>query len=147
MARHVGRWLLWWLALFWLWLLLVGEWNGTEVMAAASAGLLGATIVAVATAHARIGGRPRLRDLAASWTVPAMVLVDFWILVAVLVESAVRRRVVRGRFLARRGTPNAFRTYTSMLSPNAYVVDVDREERLVLVHDLVPFRKSEEPAT
>jgi hypothetical protein len=30
-------------------------------------------------------------------------------------------------------------------SPNAYVIDIDRQQNLVLLHDLVPFRKSEEP--
>jgi hypothetical protein len=31
-------------------------------------------------------------------------------------------------------------------SPNAYVVDVDVDEGTVLLHDLVPWRRSEEPA-
>jgi hypothetical protein len=31
-------------------------------------------------------------------------------------------------------------------SPNAYVVDIDPDEDVVLVHDLVPWRRSEEPA-
>ena len=31
-------------------------------------------------------------------------------------------------------------------SPNAYVVEIERERSLVLLHDLLPRRSSEEPA-
>ena len=40
----------------------------------------------------------------------------------------------------------AFLTVVAGYSPNAYVVDVDRETREVLLHDLVPRRESERPA-
>ena len=40
----------------------------------------------------------------------------------------------------------AFTAFVANFSPNAYVVEIDPEQNLVLLHDLVPFRKSEKPA-
>jgi hypothetical protein len=31
-------------------------------------------------------------------------------------------------------------------SPNAFVIEIDAERDTVLIHDLVPWRRSEEPA-
>ena len=156
LGRHVGAWLLWWIALFWLWMLLVGEWNTQELVAAAVA----ATIVATAAEFIRttLGVRFRipLRLVPALATALAMVLVDFALLMAALVRSVVARRVVRGRFVVREleaggDEPQSFgrRAWTILIagySPNAYVIDIDSERNRVLLHDLVPFRKSEEPA-
>lgn len=47
------------------------------------------------------------------------------------------------------GTGQCSRAWTVLLSgysPNAYVVDIDPETNEVLIHDLIPWRKSEEPA-
>ena len=42
--KHVLAWVAWWLALFWLWFLLVGEWNRQELVAAALAATIAATL-------------------------------------------------------------------------------------------------------
>ena len=42
--KHVVAWVAWWLALFWLWMLLVGEGNRVEWVAAAAAAAIGATL-------------------------------------------------------------------------------------------------------
>ena len=39
----------------------------------------------------------------------------------------------------------AWAAWAAQFSPNAYVVEIDPERELVLVHDLVPNRPSEEP--
>jgi hypothetical protein len=36
--------------------------------------------------------------------------------------------------------------FAANFSPNAYVVDVDPHAHTVVLHDLVPYRRSEEPA-
>lgn len=151
--KHVLPWLAWWLALFWLWLLLVGEWNRVEVVAAALAAALAATLAEFARTRTGFAARLSLRDLAVLPKAFGMVFVDFGILVWALVRSAVRRRVVRGEFVSRRGDsalargvgPRAWTVLVSAYSPNAYVVDLDPETRQVLLHDLVPNRASEEP--
>ncbi|MGZ4351967.1 MAG: hypothetical protein ACXVZ4_00355 [Gaiellaceae bacterium] len=154
--RLVPVLLAWWALLFWLWLLLVGEWNSIEWTAAAVAGLVAA--VAAGVVH-RLGLlRFRFR---AGWLAPVprvlwQVVVDFGILVHVLVRTLARRQAPRGVFRAvpfdagpaggelaagRRAVVALLATY----SPNCYVVDVDSEQKLALVHDLVPRRSSESP--
>ena len=153
--KHLVPWVGWWLGLFWLWFLLVGEWNHEEVVAAALAAALAATLAEFARMRTGFAARLSWRDLAVLPKALGMVFVDFGILVWVLLLSAARRRVVRGEFVSReveRGSavtrgvgPRAWAVLVSAYSPNAYVVDLDLEARQVLLHDLVRHRASEEP--
>ena len=155
MRRGVA-WLAWWVGLFWLWMLLVGEWNRIEWIAAACAATVGATVAEAARAAVGSMFRVPLRWVARSWSALPMVFVDFGLLTAALVRSLVTRRVVRGRFVARefpaggddaesRGV-RAWVTIAATYSPNAYVVDIEPERGLVLLHELVPFDESASPA-
>ena len=154
--KHVLPWLTWWLALFWLWFLLVGEWNRQEVIAAAIAATIAATVGEFARTRTGFGARVPLRAAADLPQALGMVFVDFGIVSWALVTSAVRRRVVRGELVTRqleggavtpRGVgPRAWTVLVACYSPNAYVIDVDPEEQRVLLHDLVPHRASERPA-
>jgi hypothetical protein len=150
-------WALWFVALFWLWMFLVGDWNRIEWIAGGCGAAVAATIAELLRRAARVELGVSADVLRASALVFPMVFVDFAILVAVLVRSLAARRVVRGRYVTRSFDPGpkttpagtARRAWTVLLagySPNAYVVDVDVEGRTVLVHDLVPYRRSEEPA-
>jgi hypothetical protein len=140
----------WWLSIFWLWMLLVGEWNRTEWIAGALAATL-TTLIAwlvwrVSGLRVRIPGK----DIAAAWTLPAIILLD---LAAVMAGFVTRRRGVyvtramraSGGSAPRRFGSRGWRAYVTTVPPNAYVVDLDEEQRTVLLHDLVPLRKSEEP--
>lgn len=153
--KHVIPWLAWWLALFWLWFLLVGAWNREEVVAAAIAATVAASLAEFARMRTGFAARLPLRELRVLPVVLGMVLVDFGILVRALLVSAVRRRVVRGEFVSRkvaqgsavtRGVgPRGWTVLVSTYSPNAYVVDLDVDTGEVLLHDLVPRRASERP--
>lgn len=149
--KHVVAWLAWWLALFWLWLLLAGEWNREEAVAAAIAAAIAAALAEFARARTGFATRPSLRDLTSLPRVLGMVFVDFWILAWALLVSVARRRVVRGEFVRRRAAvgrgagPRAWNVLVAAYSPNAYVVDLDPETRQVLLHDLVRHHASEEP--
>jgi multisubunit Na+/H+ antiporter MnhE subunit len=155
-VKHLVAWLAWWVALFWLWLLLAGEWNRQELVAAAVAAAIAATLAEVA--RTRTGLHPRLpaQALVDVPQVLGMVVVDFAIVVWALLVSVGRRRVVRGRIVSReldrgaqaaRGAgPRAWTALAASYSPNAYVLDIEPESRTVLVHDLVPNRSSESPA-
>jgi multisubunit Na+/H+ antiporter MnhE subunit len=129
-----------WLALFWLWLLLAGEWNEQELIAAAGAATVASLFVRRWTA-ARVA-RP--------WGVPAAIVVDFGVLMWALVRSLVRREVVRGEFVRRpvQVEGDGARAWLGLLatySPNAYIVGFDRTRQVVLLHDLVRRRPSERP--
>jgi len=155
-VRHVVRWLGWWLALFWLWMLVAGDWNRIEFLAAICAAAVGASLAESARAALGIGYSLPLNQIRRSLTVPPIILVDFGIVIWVLLRSIARLRVDRGVFLARPFDAGgddvagaAHRAYTVAVagfSPNAYVIDIDRERNEVFLHDLVPFKKSEEPA-
>lgn len=155
--RHVGAWLLWWFAAFWMWMLMSGDWNTIELVAAACAAALTASAAEAVRAIAGLRWRIPARDVASAWSQPYQVVVDFVIVLGALLLGAMRLRMVRGQFFVREFRPargraprrfgsRAWRTYVATISPNAYVVDVDEDERTVLVHDLVPFPKSEQPA-
>jgi hypothetical protein len=155
-SRHVRTWVLWWIALFWLWMLLVGEWNRIELVAAAIVATVGASFAVLVIAVTGVQARVPFDVLRAAWGVPLMIFVDFGILTYALVRSLVTRRIVRGSFRAnsfpaRGDDPDAVgrRALVTILagySPNAYVVDVSRTHNTALVHDLIPNRQSERPA-
>ena len=153
--KHVVPWLAWWLALFWLWFLLVGEWNNEELGAAATAATIAATLAELARTRTGFSARVSPRGLSDLPAALGMVVVDFGILTWTLLESLLRRRVVRGRLVSRevegravgaRGVgPRAWTVLLASYSPNAYPIDVDPETQTVLLHDLVPYRPSERP--
>ena len=149
--KHVLAWVAWWVPLFWLWFLLVGEWNGEEIVAAAIAATVAATLAEFARVRTGFAARIPLRGLADLPQALGMVFVDFGIVAWALVVSVARRRVVRGEFVSRKSAvadgvgPRAWAVLVSSYSPNAYVVDLDPATRQVLLHDLVPHRASERP--
>jgi hypothetical protein len=126
-------------------MLLVGEWNHIEWIAAASAATVAATVAEIARTRVGAGVRVPLDWVAKAWTVPAMILVDF----GIVMWALFRRR--RGRLIERPSPATgssgirAWANLTANYSPNSFIVDLDPESRTVLVHDLLPFRKSEEP--
>jgi len=153
---RLGAWTTWWLALFWLWLLLVGDWNRIDLIGAACGAAVAATVaerVRVAARQPLVFPLDRLRTVA---RMPAIVVADFGVLMWALLRSLAQRRVVRGAFVTRsfdagaRTTPRgqAHRAWTVLVagfSPNAYVIEIDDERNTVLLHDLVAWRRSEEP--
>ena len=153
--KHVAAWVAWWIALFWFWLLLVGQWNREEVIAAALAATVAASLAELARARTGFSARIPLSALADLPKALGMVVVDFGILGRALVVSVVRRKAVRGELFTRELTersradgtgPRAWTTIVASYSPNAFVLDIDPETRLVVLHDLVRHRASEEPA-
>jgi multisubunit Na+/H+ antiporter MnhE subunit len=141
-VRHALAWLI----LFWLWLLLVGEWNRDQWIAAAVAATVATAIGSVARRHASVDVPLPAAWMRKAWTLPVMVVVDF----AILMWALVRRK--RGVWV-RRPLPGdvshpALRAWLSVAatySPNAYVVAIDADDGVVLLHDLVRNRSSESP--
>jgi hypothetical protein len=155
-VRRVLYWVGWWLLLFWFWILLAGEWDATEWVAAAGAAAVGASLGELARVRTGVAARLPRRAFHDVPLVLVAVVVDFGILAWALVVSAARREVVHGAFrsheLETGGDDPAgvgLRAWTEVAatySPNAYVVEIEAERGLVLLHDLVPRRSSESPA-
>jgi hypothetical protein len=155
-VKHVLPWLAWWVALFWLWFLIVGVWNREQLVAAAIAATNAASVAEFARVRTGFAASLPLRVLAKLPQALGMVVVDFGILAWALLAGIARRRIVRGELVSRElprdswvtqgPGPRAWAVLVASFSPNAYVVDADPEERHVLFHDLVPNRRSESPA-
>jgi multisubunit Na+/H+ antiporter MnhE subunit len=155
--RRPLAWALWFVAFFWIWMLLVGDWNRVEWIAGTIVAAVAATIAELLRASTRMQLLVPLDVLRKSALVLPMVFVDFGILVVALARSLATGRVTRGQYVSRPIDPGpkttsagvARRAWIVLLagySPNAYVVDIDAERETVLLHDLVPYRRSEEPA-
>jgi hypothetical protein len=155
-VRHAGAWLAW-VALLWsLWMLLVGEWTKVEIVAASCAAVVVAAFAeAVRAKDVGAVGVP-LRWLGRAKSVPLMVVADFGVITWELARAVVGGRRVEGSFRAKPfpsdrsqaegASVRAWVTLAAGYSPNAYVVDIDSEEGLVLLHRLAPIAASEEPA-
>lgn len=153
--KHVVGWIAWWLALFWLWLLLVGQWNREQLVAAALAAAIAAAVAEFARSRTGFGAPLPLHLLLDLPKALAMVVVDFGIIAWTLLAGVARGRIVRGKLVSRElphGSwvaqgpgPRAWTVLVASFSPNAYVIDVDPDSRVVLLHDLVPYRASEKP--
>lgn len=157
MLRAAAAWTLWWIGLFWLWMLFVGDWNHIEWIGGAAVAAVAATVAEIGRALAGVSLEPSLLRIKASPKAWLVVFADFGIVMYALFRSLVLREVVRGRYIVRKTdagektTPRgvAHRAWTVLVagySPNAYVVDIDPDDETVLLHDLIPWRKSEEPA-
>jgi multisubunit Na+/H+ antiporter MnhE subunit len=150
-VRSVASWICWLALLTGLWLLFVGAFDRVDVVA----GILAAAVAATAAEVVRRQGLLRFRLepswVAGAWQVPFRIFSQF-----VAVSAAALRTVVRRRKPFRSGFKTlplhapgdeaaaagrrAWATWVFTLSPNAYVVEVDRGARQALVHVLLLSR-------
>ncbi|WP_324788268.1 hypothetical protein [Streptomyces sp. H51] len=150
-GRRAAAALVWWCALFPLWFLFTGQFDVLTALWAAGAACAAAAGAVLVTGRLS-AGRPRLRWVAGLPRAARQTVLDFGVVTAVLVRSvATGRRGPVGRFVRRqapaagRGPAAAWPTLLATYSPNAYVLDVDPDSGRVLLHDLCPRGKSEEP--
>jgi len=144
-VRHVAAWLLFFAALWSLWLLLAGEWNKTQWVAAAAAATIGATVGEIARMRAGASAAAPLGTLGAVPGALAMVFVDFAIVVAALFRRADGSFLETETEVGGSQPERAWAAYLATLSANAYVLDVDAERKTALTHHLVPYAKSQDP--
>jgi multisubunit Na+/H+ antiporter MnhE subunit len=149
-------WLILWVALFLAWLLFSGDVNRIEVIAAACAATVAATIGEIARTQAGVRAAVPLRLVVPMLRALVQVVPDFGYLVWALALSAVRREVVRGTTKRRAfhdigDDPRAVGAragalWSANLSPNAIAIDIDRGKHESIVHDVIVNRGSERPA-
>lgn len=148
MVRSVASWSCWLALLTGLWLLYVGAFDRVDVVA----GILAAAVAATAAEVVRRQGLLRFRLepqwVMSAWRVPFRIFWEFGLATVAFGRTLVRRRKpFRSGFetvpLPAAGDEPGFRAWAAWaftLSPNAYVVDVDRGARQTLVHALLLSR-------
>jgi hypothetical protein len=137
--------------LFWAWLFFNGQWTQTELIAAGCAGAIGAMSVQVIRRCGFQKVHFRAEHLRRLWR-PLWEIFPQFLYVA---AEAFRGR--RGSFVADRAAgatgrddpvgraERVFLVYADTLSPNDYVVEVDRERKEALRHLLVRGRLTDLP--
>jgi multisubunit Na+/H+ antiporter MnhE subunit len=148
--RPLGQvvfWVVWWIILTGLWIPLAFDVMVPELVAGMVAAAAGATLATAVRAQRLISFRPRLRWALRLWRLPSQVVLDTGILIAVLWRRLVMRQPVSGSFRAipfravaenpEADARRALAATIGSIAPNTYVVDIDEDSELILVHQLV----------
>jgi multisubunit Na+/H+ antiporter MnhE subunit len=148
---YLAQWFVWFVALMSLWLLLTGTFDLQEVGIGVAASGIAAVVAVIAAAKQIIRIHLRPAWLRALPSLLTRVVVDNWVVLALLVRVLAGRGEVRGEFRALRFDPGgddalsatrrALITAAVSLSPNSYVVGIDREAGIILCHQLIPSSK------
>ena len=138
-VKHAAPLLFWFVALWWFWMLLVGDWNRQEWIAAACVAAVAAAVGEVARARAGAHPTEGIGRAVELYLVVPLVVVDFALLSWALLRALLTGRIPDGSFRDCEAS-NPWSALIATFSPNAYVVD---EHEL---HRLMPFAKSEDPA-
>ncbi len=142
-------WAVTWVILTGLYLLLVVDSiDMSELITGIVAAAVGATAATAVRSQRLVVFRPRLRWALGLWRLPLQATLDTGILVAVLWRRLVLRRPVGGSFRAvpfratgedpEAAARRAVAKGVGSFAPNTYVLDIDRDHELILVHQLVP---------
>ncbi len=150
-ARRAGSWLVWWVMMMAFWVMLDDSLATDELLAGAGAAALAALLAELVTYQAATRFRMRLK-----WLVPALRLPGEVARDMVIVYRALWRCVVHGEqppsaFLelpARFGddTPEGVTRRTLLvggasIAPNTFVLGLDSERDVMVVHRLVAGRE------
>src|SRR5829696_661424 len=141
-------WVVWWILLTGLWIPLAFEVAVPELVAGAIAAAAGATLATAVRAQRLISFRPQLRWALRLWRLPLQVVLDTGLLVVVLWSRLVMRQPISSSFRAipfravgenpEANAKRAIAVTVGSFAPNTYVIDVDQDYELILVHQLVP---------
>lgn len=136
-----------WVGFSLLWLVFAFQPTAIEIFAGAAASALTVLALQVTLRSESLCFQPRLRWLAQAWRLPGMIGIDLWIVLKALVRLVLRapsHGVFRlGRFNATaENCPAAAQRALTILylstSPNSVVIQIDRENANMLIHQLEP---------
>jgi multisubunit Na+/H+ antiporter MnhE subunit len=148
MTRRIKFWVAWCVPLVGLWLAFVSTLDRNEVLLGLAAAALGATAQELVNAQDLVRFRLEPRWLRGLWRLPGQALADTWRL-TVLLWRQLRGQAVGGSFRtlpyrappedqARANARKALITAVVSVTPNTYVVGIEGDDRLILVHQLLP---------
>ena len=134
--------LLWWLALFGWWVVLVGTNAGSELIAAGCAALVAALLAAGVRRQRLLRFRFEARWLAKTLKVPWNILRELGVVVRHVSSRYRALAFPTGGQDATSAGRRAVASVADAVSPNAFPVDMDRERKAVLHHELDPRHAS-----
>jgi multisubunit Na+/H+ antiporter MnhE subunit len=149
MARRFAPPLLWLLSLMGLWMLYVVSTAPPEIVLGAASALVAAGFVLVLRSQTGPLAPPKLRWLAGSLVLVPRLFTDTAVVFAALFRQLFRGHRAIGAFRVVRyggqspdeltaAAADAFLIAANSITPNTIVLDVDRLEGLVLLHQLAP---------
>jgi len=156
-ARRATAWLAWWVVLMSLWVILDDSIALDELLAGAGAAALAALLAELAGYQAATRLRPRAEWLGRALTLPGQVARD-----TVTVFAALYRKLARGEEPASgfRALPVRYgddsmegKTRRALLvggqsvAPNTFVLGIDGEAEVMIVHQLVVSSGPQEPSS
>jgi multisubunit Na+/H+ antiporter MnhE subunit len=157
-SRRVATWFTWWVLLMSLWVAVDDSLAGDELLAGAGAAALAALAAEVVSYQTATRYRIRAAWLLRALRLPGQVTSDtlavFGVLAQALAGKALARKTRAGKAQPPRGafrelpvrygddtplgvTRRVLLTGARSLTPNAFVVDIDKERDVMLVHELV----------
>ena len=150
-ARHrSATWLAWWVLLMSLWVAVDDSLQFDELLAGAGAAALAALAAELASHQAAVRFRIKPSWLVRAFRLPGRVAQDTVTVFAVLARTLVTRRPPEGAFRElplRYGddsplgvTRRVLITGAESLAPNAFVLGIDAERGVMVVHELVVKR-------
>jgi len=150
-ARHrAAAWFSWWVLLMALWVAVDDSLRSDELLAGAGAAALAALAAEIASHQAATRLKIRAGWLAKAFRLPGEVARDTWTVFAALARTLATRQPPRGGFRelpVRYGdatplgvTRRVLLTGAYSLAPNTFVLGLDAERDVMVVHDLVADR-------
>lgn len=146
-AKRTAVWFVWWVLLMSLWIILDDSLATDELLAGAGAAALGAALAEMAMCQSRARFRMRIEWVAPALRLPADVVRDTGVVFAALWRLIARGEQPCSRFLAqpvRYGGQSAEDTTRRVLlvgarslAPNSFVLGLDQERNVMIVHQLV----------
>ena len=147
LARRVGAWLTWWVLLMSFWVILDDSIATDELLAGAAAAAIGAFLAELVTYQAATRLRMRIEWAALAFRLPAEVARDTGIVFAALYRrlalgeeppSGFRALPARyGDETAGGKTRRALLVGGTSVAPNTFVLGIDRERDVMVIHQLV----------
>ncbi|HEX7298579.1 MAG TPA: hypothetical protein VF257_06210 [Solirubrobacteraceae bacterium] len=146
--RRLVGWLAWFAVLNALWLVFISAWVIAEEILGLVASAIAATAAEAVREQGLVGFRPRARWLLHARFLPARTARESVAVLGALARQLAGRGAVEGGFRLVEVTlpkdhdeaaaKRALLTAGESFAPNAYVLAIDPEEHLMLVHELVP---------
>jgi multisubunit Na+/H+ antiporter MnhE subunit len=152
-ARRAGVWLIWWVLMMSLWIIVDDSLATDELIAGAAAAALAATLAELAGYQADIRLRMRIEWLGPALRLPGQLAAETWIVFAALwrqlargqqPSSGFREMPVRygGQSMEAR-TRRALLAAGKSFAPNTFVLGLDAERDVMVVHQLVQAKEAD----